>query len=280
MNRTVAIFAACLLFAWLFFSTASFAQTQKSTNTRVIANGTILPVQLNTTLSVDKSVDGQVISGRIAQDVQLQNGRKLHAGTKVLGHVVRVTRGNPSQITITFDTIQMSKDESLTGATNLRALASYMEILTASTPKEGGGDGGTPENAWNTTQVGGQALYGSATLRRGEQILGHWVPGGGAVGKVEANGPCRGEVAGSSHEQALWLFSTNACGVYGYPGVSIEHAGRTNPVGEITLQSEKSTFKVRTGSGLLLRVDNDASDGDSSASSDATPERAGLGGVS
>jgi hypothetical protein len=274
MNRTAAIFAARLLFAWLFFSTASFAQTQKSTNTRVIANGTILPVQLNTTLSVDKSVDGQVISGRIAQDVQLQNGRKLHAGTKVLGHVVRVTHGNPSQITITFDTIQMSKDESLTVATNLRALASYVEILTASEPKMGT-DGGTPQNAWNTTQVGGQALYGSATLRRGEQILGHWVPGGGAVGKVEANGPCRGEVAGSSREQALWRFSTNACGVYGYPGVSIEHAGRTNPVGEITLQSEKSNFKVRGGSGLLLRVDNDASDGDSNASSDASRERLG-----
>src|SRR5271154_3695396 len=71
MKRLTVIFAV-MFAACLFFSTASFAQTQKSTNTRVIANGTILPVQLNTTLSVDKSVDGQVISGRIAQDVQLQ----------------------------------------------------------------------------------------------------------------------------------------------------------------------------------------------------------------
>jgi hypothetical protein len=275
MKKAAVVLAACL-----FISAGAFAQKspqeQKASPTRAIADGTILPVQLNTTLSVEKSAQGQAISGRIAQDVQLQNGHKLRAGTKVVGHIVRVTRGNPSQITFTFDKIQVTKDESLAVTTNLRALASYTEILTASTPKMGS-DGGTPENAWNTTQVGGQALYGSATLRRGEQVLGHWVPGGGAVGKVEANGPCRGEVAGNSREQALWLFSTTACGVYGYPGVLIADAGRANPTGEITLKSEKSDFKVRSGSGLLLRVDNGARGAGSDEKSDALIRGSGEG---
>jgi hypothetical protein len=102
--------------------------------------------------------------------------------------------------------------------------------------------------------VGGEALYGSGPLTRGEQVVGHWVWGGGAVGQVEENGKCRSEVAGNGREQSLWLFSTDACGVYGYSDVAVEHAGRTSPDGEITLTSTNPNLKIRAGSGILLRV--------------------------
>jgi hypothetical protein len=58
--------------------------------------------------------------------------------------------------------------------------------------------------------------------------------------------------------QSLWLFSTDACGVYGYNDVTIEHAGRTSPEGEITLRSTNPSLKIRAGSGILLRVDQSA----------------------
>ncbi|HEY4878521.1 MAG TPA: hypothetical protein VIH97_05325, partial [Candidatus Acidoferrales bacterium] len=67
------------------------------------------------------------------------------------------------------------------------------------------------------------------------------------------------EVAGNTREQALWLFSTDACGVYGYSGVLVERAGRSTPTGQITLSSTDPNLKIRGGAGMLLRVNMSSS---------------------
>jgi hypothetical protein len=249
MKRIVLLFAVFLVAV-----TVLHAQNKGEPYSANIPDGTILPVQLNSTISLNKAVPGQPISARIAQDVALENGAVLRRGTKVSGHVVSVTAGKPFRITFTFDRIEYSKSNSVAVATNLRALASNLEIDSAATPNTGP-DRGTPSVWWNTVQVGGEDLYGRGPLTRGEQVVGHWVWGGGAVGQVSENGECRGEVAGNTREQSLWLFSTDACGVYGYSDVAIEHAGRTSPDGEISLTSTNPKLKIRAGSGILLRVD-------------------------
>jgi hypothetical protein len=142
----------------------------------MIHNGTILPIQLSSTISLAKAAPGQTISARIAQDVPLENG-VLRRGTRISGHIVAVTVGNPSRIAFTFDKIEYSKSDSVSVETNLRVLASNLEIDSASTPTTGS-DRGTPEVWWNTVQVGGEALYGSGPLMRGDQILGQWVAQG------------------------------------------------------------------------------------------------------
>jgi hypothetical protein len=243
-----------LLVVFLVPITVLHAQNRDQSSATNMLDGTILPVQLSSTISLAKAVPGQLISARIAQDVPLENGVMLRRGTKVLGHIVSVTPGNPARVAFTFDKIEYSKSNSVSVATNLRALASTLEIDGAALPNTGP-DRGTPSMWWNTVQVGGEGLYGSGALTHGDQVVGHWVWGGGAVGQVEENGKCRGEVGGNAREQSLWLFSTDACGVYGYSNVAIEHAGRTSPEGEITLTSTNPNLKIRAGSGILLRVD-------------------------
>src|SRR5580692_9485570 len=71
----------------------SAASDDKSTpkSNPAIPPGTILPVRLNSTLSSAKCRKGQVITGRIMQDVPLSPRARIKEGSKVLGHIVEVT---------------------------------------------------------------------------------------------------------------------------------------------------------------------------------------------
>jgi hypothetical protein len=57
----------------------------------------------------------------------------------------------------------------------------------------------------------------------------------------------------NDQEQALWVFSTTACGAYGFEDLKILHTGSTAPFGQITLESPKDIL-IRGGSGWFLLV--------------------------
>jgi hypothetical protein len=65
---------------------------------------------------------------------------------------------------------------------------------------------------------------------------------------------CRGALDGNDQPQAVWVFSSDACGLYDFRNVTLTHAGRTSPVGETRLESPKGNLNIPSGSGLLLRV--------------------------
>jgi hypothetical protein len=225
----------------------------------VVAPGTILPVRLNDSLSSRKSKPGDVISGRIMQDVPLQNRASIRSGARVMGRVLAVTsaaNGRDTQISFQFDSIRQGHS-AIPVTTNLRALASPLETDDAQLPLYGG-DRGTPSTAYTTVQIGGdEVVYrGGGPVARGDIVVGKPVYGGVLVTVSTAPGaPCRGAIDGNNQPQALWLFSSDACGVYGYAGVSISRAGRSNPTGQIVLSSSKRELNIRGGSGMLLRVD-------------------------
>ena len=222
-----------------------------------IPAGTIVPVALNSSLNSRKVKPGQVITARVMQDVPLSPGSTIHAGAKVIGRVIDVkpaNGGTGAQVSFRFDTLVVSKRR-IPIITNLRALASMMAVEAAQLP-ESGPDRGTSQNAWTTDQIGGEVVYrGGGPVADGLRSVGEPTYGGVLVHvSAKPGSPCRGEIEGNDRLQALWVFSSDACGVYDFADLAIVHAGRTDPVGEITLASDKGEVNLRAGSGMLLRV--------------------------
>lgn len=173
------------------------------------------------------------------------------------GHVVDIvpaTKDKPATVCFVFDKVAFPKT-ALPVRTDLRALAFPLDVDAAENP-EFSPDRGTPSSAWVTDQVGGETVYrGAGHLMSGNQIVGESVSDGVLVRVTASTGSgCRGAVAGNDWPQALWIFSSDACGLYGYPQLAINHARRTEPVGVITLSSQSGEVKVWRDSGMLLRV--------------------------
>jgi hypothetical protein len=239
--------------------TLSNAQAQDAATGRApIPGGTILPVRLNSSISSSKAKAGDIISARIMQDVPLANGGTIREGSKVIGHVVDVSstpEGGAEKISLQFDKV-ISSGRTISIRTHLRAVAGFMAVLEANTIE------GPASQPISTTQVGGDVAYtegGSVTTANDSaQVVGRTVKDG-VLDEVRANSRqgqvCRGAIDGNNSPEAMWVFSSDACGTYGLSQVRIAHAGRTQPLGVIVLISEKGQLKLPDGTGLLLRVD-------------------------
>jgi hypothetical protein len=252
------VLASLLVFGPGLCSTLSSTLSSSSTlwAQDAIPGGTILPVQLNSAIRSDKAKPGKVVSARVMQDVPLPAGSKIHSGAKILGHVVAVrpdNNGTGTEIALRFETLEVG-GRRIAVTTSLRALASMMEVSEAQVPTTGP-DRGTSEYSWTTNLIGGEVNYGGGTVAHGLSVVGRSVPQGVLV-RVSSNqrGMCRGDVGADDRLQALWVFSSDACGVYGFSNLSLIHAGRTEPVGEIILRSGTGKLNIRGGSGMLLRV--------------------------
>jgi hypothetical protein len=133
-----------------------------------------------------------------------------------------------------------------------------MEVLDAQTPKTGP-DRGTPSNWQTTTQIGGDVVYGVGgpvtTAEDAEGVVGTGVDSG-VLSRLSAkqNTKCRGVIPGKAEPQALWVFSSDACGAYGLEHLHISHAGRSDPTGLIVLSSDARKLGAPSGTGMLLRV--------------------------
>jgi len=225
-----------------------------------IPAGTILPVRLNSTVSSAKSKPGQMITGRIMQEVPLSSGIRIKEGSKVIGHIVEVTRasiGKTARISLQFDKL-VSGHQTTSIATNLRAIAGFMRINEAQTPPIGPGE--SDVYRWLTTvQIGGDIVYGEGgpvtTANDPNDVVGKAVYGG-VLSQVRASegAKCRGATDGNEAPQALWVFSSDACGTYGLENISIVSAGRSGVTGVIVFSSERGNLKIPGGAGMLLRI--------------------------
>ena len=250
----------------LFYLTASALNPAAATAPAVapragsVPSGTILPVILRTSFSFENSKAGELLHGEIAQDVPLPDGTTIRRGSRILGHIVSATpasNADPAKISLQFDKLYL-QDQSVPLVTNLRAIAGFMEIQEAGVPTESPAEG-SPSNWLDTQQIGGDSVYGVdgpvMSADDTSKVIGKSVNGGVLVQASGKPGTrCRGAVNGDEFPQALWVFSGDACGAYGLEHLKIAHSGRTDPKGTIVLTSESPKLKLRSGDGLLLRV--------------------------
>ncbi len=244
MRRTLVFVAVCL------FSLSPWLAAQES-----LPADTTVPVMLTSSITSYTHPD-QAVSARIMQPVSVAPNLIIPAGAKVVGRVLerRTDSGQGSQISLRFDRI-LAKNRELLAPFSVRAIASRMEVNDAQTPKAGP-DEGTSSDSWTTVQVGGEVRYGTGgPVMAGDTEMGKGVPDG-VVARLSA--PSGSACSEGSHNtkqlQSLWVFSSGACGVYGFTDMQIEQSGRTAPLGEIVLTSSGKALKLPSGTGLLLQV--------------------------
>jgi hypothetical protein len=222
-----------------------------------IPAGTVLPAMLNNSLDSNKSKAGEEISARLMQDVPLPDGGKIKRGSRVLGRVVSVSPNSagrsPARVVVQFDRVEFDRQE-LRVTTSLQAVASMQAVALARQPLNPNGGNGTTSWDWNMRQIGGQVAFNGQRIvkAQNEEVVGTVVEPGAVVG-IPLPNPARGcaGATNSKAEQAFWLFSTDACGVYGYKDLRLD---RSASPGQITFQSPKS-ITVRGGSGWLFLID-------------------------
>jgi hypothetical protein len=215
---------------------------------------------LNSTLSSSKTKPGQLITATIMQNVPLSTGGKIRRGTRVLGHIVEVSGGtSPARISLQFDKLDIPNHAARI-TTSLRAIAGFVDVHEAQTPTIPAGMG---DNYYQlpTVQVGGDVVYGwggPVTRSDDSSIVVGKAVADGVLSKVSAKEgmKCRGALYGNDSPQALWVFSSDACGVYAIDDLKIDHAGRTSPEGLIVLSSYAGKVLIRSGAGMLLRINN------------------------
>jgi hypothetical protein len=226
----------------------------------LVPDSSILPAQLETSVSSKNTKAGTLIRARIMQAVPLLGDAVIPAGSMLTGKVTAVqaaTGGDGGSLAFRFDTLHVAHETVLL-TLRLRAVASGQEVGQAQLPRNS--DPTASSNSWTTVQIGGDVVYrGGGPVRNRSGVVGKPVEGGVLV-RLDANPArgCRNDGTGE-RAQALWLFSSDACGTYGLPDVTIVSADRNAPAdaaGESELKSGKGDVALKSGSGLLLRVVN------------------------
>lgn len=222
-----------------------------------IPAGTTLPVTLGRTLDVGNLKAGDRVTVKLSQSVPLGKSERLRSGTKISGRVIEVQappgKNQGSSLTLRFDRILTKTPVAV--VTALRAIASPLDVNDAKLPATGP-DRGTAATSYTTVQIGEDVVYrGGGSVEHNGQVVGQPVYDGVLV-HLAANPErhCPAEVDDAVEWHATSVFGSAACGAYGLGDLEIEHAGRTEPQGQIVLRSKRHAIRLYAGTALLLRV--------------------------
>lgn len=245
--------ACCIRKTTLWISFIAIVLSAGMAVAQEIPAGTVVPVMLSSGLNAEKDKSETKVDGKVMQDVPLPKG-KIHKGARVTGRVVSVSKGpSGSRLVVKFDAIRNSGQRVQLKAA-LLAVASMGSVTDAQSPVSLNTDI-TPKDQWSTRQVGGDTVSRSVgKVASHDGIVGTWIEGSSVLARLTPNSDAGcPEGPGYDRDQAVWVFSSEACGVYGLKNIKIVASGRLPPVGEISFAS-KDKIEIRGGSGWLLIV--------------------------
>ena len=237
-------------FRWaavLVLSTAAMAQQ--------IPAGTVIPVMLSTGLNSGKDGAGKNIEGKVMQEVPTPLGFTISKGSKVSGQIVSAGKsgGSESTLVLKFDSIQdHGRSIPLTAA--VLAVASMQSVAQAQAPINSNSDMQSA-SGWVTRQVGGDVVSRSQRkVGTPGGLTGTWLEDSSVMIKITPNADagCPGG-PGYDRPQAVWIFSSSACGTYDLGSARIASSGATPPLGNVSISSDRN-LQIRGGSGWLLII--------------------------
>ena len=215
---------------------------------------TTIPVIFTHTENAAKAKAGDVVTAKTMQVVVLPNGDQLPKGSIVTGHIVEARPFNfddtpyaaqqASYLSIKID--QVGKDGTGSVVTTVRALADPISVEEALTPH------GMDETDYpgTVTLIGGahyspvdkHVTYGPdddiVAYNKKQGVFAHLLPAGASC-------------PGTQTEQAVGVFSPDACGLYGFGSV---HLSEDSAGGAFRLASTHRTVVLYAGSAALLQV--------------------------
>jgi hypothetical protein len=219
---------------------------------------TTFPVVFVHTIDSARAKPGDVVVAKTMEAVMLPDG-ELRKGAVVTGHIVEARPFHfdqtpyavqqPSYISIHFDKVtDGSRNIPLDVA--VRALANRNEAYEAS----------RPHSYDDTDHLGTMVLVGGDHYSPiGKQVMSP--DDEDIVGYIHKQGPYAHllpassfsrfgslQCDGSQTEQAIGVFSADACGAYGFGSVAVTE----DQIGDLRLESQHSTVKVYSGSAALL----------------------------
>jgi hypothetical protein len=225
---------------------ASSATTQ--TSTPRIAPGSVIPVQLTTTVDAKKAKTGEQVTAKVTQDLKSSNGMMLMPkDTEIVGHVTEAQAKNKqdkeSQVGIVFDHAVLNGDN-----------VSYpMSIQAVISPQvfqnQNGGSNGAAEAP--SPSASGQMPSGQMP---GGSSRGSMGGGQGAPTNSAPSGETPQTSGGSptSGGKAPPAITGQTQGMVGFEHMKLE--GPASPTQPSVIRSEKNNVKLENGTLMLLRI--------------------------
>ena len=112
-----------------------------------------------------------------------------------------------------------------------------------------------PESRSSSTgfPIGDDVVYngGGGPVMHGAIVVGEPKPPYGVLAELTSAPDSACQTDSGGRRLALWVFSSSACGAYGFDNLRIAEDGTTDPIGSIVLESTKNV-RLEGRSGLLL----------------------------